>query len=212
VINISKRSLSFILLSSAAFCLVAACAGRGGGPRGFLERFGLEPGPSARRFSVCTSFACESSVAVSLTDEEKRRLVEIFEPAPESAAEERRRIASAVGLMERMIGPRAGTANDAPRNLWVEGRPRGQLDCMAETANTSTYLLIMQSEKLIRFHRPAETETRGTILFDYHNTAAVEETATGRMFAVDSWFGENGDPAHVVPLADWEDGWEPRED
>jgi len=118
-------------------------------------------------------------------------------------------VARAVGLMEAMVGPRAGTDQDRPKNGWTPGQPSGQLDCIAEAANTTTFLLIMQGAGLLSFHEAAHPRARGFMPVSLHSTAVVREKATGREYAVDSWFGAGGDPAHVVPLATWLDDWYP---
>ena len=42
-----------------------------------------------------------------------------------------------------------------------------------------------------------------------HRTAVVVELKTGKAYAVDTWFEDNGRPAHVVSLESWRDGWIP---
>ena len=42
-----------------------------------------------------------------------------------------------------------------------------------------------------------------------HVTATVIDRQTGSTFAVDSWFRDSGEPADVVPLEEWLDGWNP---
>jgi hypothetical protein len=114
--------------------------------------------------------------------------------------------------MEDMLGPRTGTAYDAPKNTWIEGKQTEQLDCVAEAANTTTYLMIMRREGRLRFHEVVHPARRGMIPFTAHNTAVIRDVKFHREYAVDSWFGANGEPAHIVPLPLWLDGWEPDED
>lgn len=180
-----------------------------GAPADYLSRFGLAPEPSMSGFEVCTSYGCESTVRLVLTDEERARLRGVFTPPSASALEERGRIARAVGLVEAMAGPKAGTENDQRRNDWLKGQPRGQLDCIAEAANTTTYLLLLEREGLLGFHFVAHPAVRGVMPVSLHSTAVVVELATGREFVVDSWFEPNGRAAHVLPLEVWRDGWDP---
>ena len=37
----------------------------------------------------------------------------------------------------------------------------------------------------------------------------VTDTKTKERYAVDSWFEDNGAPAHIVPLETWRNGWHP---
>lgn len=55
-----------------------------------------------------------------------------------------------------------------------------------------------------------ELLTRGFILLGWpHTTAVISETVSGRRFAVDSWFHDNGQPPEIVALDIWRWGWSP---
>ena len=38
---------------------------------------------------------------------------------------------------------------------------------------------------------------------------AFNEMRSGRAYVVDSWFEDNGGPAHIRPLEEWRAGWKP---
>ncbi|MBF0255765.1 MAG: hypothetical protein HQL47_04755, partial [Gammaproteobacteria bacterium] len=122
-----------------------------------------------------------------------------------NAAKEREKIAPAIGLLEGIIGKTTGTSADQPRNQ-ATGDP-GQLDCVAESRNTQAYLKALQARGWLRFHRVVERVKRAPLFIDTHWTAVIEEKSTAKgkseRFAVDSWFRANGEPAVVMPLADW---------
>ncbi|MGE4293606.1 MAG: hypothetical protein AB7E32_15520 [Desulfovibrio sp.] len=133
----------------------------------------------------------------------------IFRSGPASAAGERERMARAVALLETLVGKHVGTSVDVARNA---AAGPGQLDCVAESVNTSVYLLQLQNRGLLTYHRVEATRHRGFLIFYPHNTAVVRELSTDRLFAVDSWFGDNGEMPYVVPLEEWLDGWSPERD
>jgi hypothetical protein len=147
-----------------------------------------------------------------LSDAEWGEVRNVFMPAPANAAEERERIREAVALIERMVGPKAGTANDEAGAVIVTTNKRGQLDCIDEAYNTSNYLRFMHEDNLIDWHDIGEPARRGYIINRWpHNTATVIEHGSGASYAIDSWFGPNGALPDVVPLEDWRDGWSPPE-
>jgi len=182
--------------------LAAALAGCAHTPDAWLRTYGLPAEPDPGALVVCTSFACAGTAQVSLSAEEWDRVRALFMPRPEDAASERRVAARAVGLLEELVGPKAGTAGDRPRDD-VGGDDSGQLDCIAEAANSTMYLLLLEREGLLAFHWVATPAGRGLLIFMPHSTAVLEETANGEEHAVDSWYGSNGDPAWVWPLAAW---------
>ncbi len=186
-----------------ALLLAGACAAPPTGPA---------PSPRPGAFTVCHGHGCEERAPVSLTAAEWARVVALFRRLPHDAAAERRAVACAVGLLERLVGPRAGTDGDLGGTFPGLGRP-GQMDCVDEATNTGTYLRMFADAGLLRFHVPDGRATRGFFLMGWpHTTAVLRERATGRRWAVDSWFHDNGVPARILPLERWRAGWKPRPD
>ncbi len=192
----ARHALAALGLALAAGC--ATTAPDGGGPI---------PRPEA--FAVCHGHGCEQRTPVSLTPAEWARVAALFRPPPADAAAERRAVACAVGLLERLVGPRTGTAGDLGGTFPGLGRP-GQMDCVDEASNTGTYLRMLADAGLLRFHVPDGRATRGYFVMGWpHTTAVMRERGTGRRWAVDSWFEDNGRPARIVPLGLWRRGWRP---
>lgn len=88
-------------------------------------------------------------------------------------------------------------------------RVRDLFNPLPETAEQEREVL-RQAIGLLRFHHVEDTETRGGFLiFGRHSTAAIRDIASGKLYAVDSWFFDNGVPAVVLPLEVWQNGWRP---
>ncbi|HFD81307.1 MAG TPA: hypothetical protein ENK05_13085 [Gammaproteobacteria bacterium] len=121
---------------------------------------------------------------------------------------ERKRIAAAIGLLENQVGRIAGTWRDRGGNIAGSGLP-GQLDCIAESKNTTTYLKLLARDGLLRWHRVDARRLRHPWILDLHWTAVIRERGSGRAYAVDSWFLDNGQPPYIQPLGDWLSGRRP---
>jgi len=161
-------------------------------------------------FLVCSEYNCSTKQWISLEESEWGQVRSLFEPAPMNAADERERIRSAVALIEKLVGPKAGTDIDRAGAAIFTLDKRGQLDCIDEAYNTTTYLRLIGADNLIHFHAIGDPARRGYILNRWpHNTATVVERETGASYAVDSWFGANGMLPDVVTLRSWLDGWSP---
>jgi hypothetical protein len=167
----------------------------------------VEHTPTLETLQVCHGSNCRLETTVRLDASDWNRVRALFEPAASTAVEERQRIANAIGLMEQLVAPQAGTAKDVGRNLAVVDQS-GQLDCVDEAVNSSTYLHLIDAAGLLRFHAVETPAHRGGVILA-HNTAVMRDLATGRRYAVDSWFYDNGSPAVVLPLQTWLNGWEP---
>ncbi|MEW5773952.1 MAG: hypothetical protein AB1916_10575 [Thermodesulfobacteriota bacterium] len=196
------RSISLLLSLALAF----AGWGCASTPEAWLKTWSLDPEPRPGALAVCTSFACVGTAQVSLSLQDWNQVLTLFDPPPGNAPAERLAAARAVGLLEALAGARAGTAGDRPRDD-VGGDDSGQLDCIAEAANTTVYLLLLERAGLLSRHRVAVPAHRGVLLFLSHSTAVLQEVGIGAEFALDSWYGSNGETARVWPLAAWK-SWE----
>jgi hypothetical protein len=161
-------------------------------------------------FVVCSNYQCSARFNVALTDAEWAQVSAYFEPPAADAAAERQQIAQAIGQIERIVGPKTGTSGDKPGAAILTGNTRGQMDCLDESHNTTVYLHLMARDHLLKWHTVGQPIIRGHVIDRwFHNTATVTDTATGVSWAIDSWFGANGEPADVVTAAEWLKGWEP---
>jgi hypothetical protein len=129
----------------------------------------------------------------------------------ETESEEREQISAAVALMERIVGPKSNTQNDRARNEGETSKDP-QLDCVAETANTTVSLLMMQEQGLFKWHRVIYPKLRGfNTEGETHNSAAIEGLQSGEQYVVDSWFFKNGREPVIVPARLWRNGYDPEE-
>lgn len=165
---------------------------------------------SPRRFGVCMGYGCAEMHMTGLSDAEWAAVREIF-GKPEDAAAERAAIARAIGLIERIVGPKTGSDSDAPGAVIVNFRRQGQMDCIDEAFNTTTYLRFLAQDGLLRHHVVGLPVRRGSFIDRWpHNAATITETGGEQAtYVVDSWFHGNGVPAEVAPLDDWMAGWSP---
>lgn len=196
-----------VITAAVLFPLILTSCGHS--PAGSLQaRYREQNDISA--FLVCSEYGCSTRQWISLDEAEWNQVRSNFLPAPLNAADERERIRRAVALIENLVGPKAGTDIDRAGAAILTLDKRGQLDCIDEAYNTTTYLRLMGADNLIHFHEIGEPAKRGYIFNRWpHNTATVIENETEASYAVDSWFGANGTLPDVVTLELWLDGWSP---
>ena len=181
---------------------------------GLLAAGGIMPAdkitePTPGRYSVCFDHSCTSIVTNSLSQDEWRLATAHLQTPVLSAGDERLAIARSIAVFEDIVGRHTGTYRDKGRNLPGFGQP-GQLDCIDESTNTTTYLRLLERGGLLRHHRVLERSTRfGLFVGMPHTTAVIEETASGDRYAVDSWFLDNGQPPYIARLEVWKAGGAP---
>ncbi len=165
------------------------------------------PPATQKSFPHCSNYDCARVQLANFWPREWKKVEKQFQPKAKNAAAERLQIAKAIQTMERIIGPITGTDGDLGDTFRKTGE--GQLDCVDESTNTSVYLDLLRQDGLIRFHTIGAPQTRAPLLKWPHQTAVIVEKKTGEVYAVDSWFTDNGGRVYVVPIVVWKDGWKP---
>lgn len=148
----------------------------------------------------------------SLLPADWERMVRRFQPFAPDPHTEREQIAQAVADFERIAARTTPTGGDLAFNRG-SSTPGGQLDCIDEARNTTTYVLTLQQAGLLRWHRAQTVVTRvnGPLV---HSSACIQEVLPpgaraprfalpGSRWAVDSWYGAAGEPPMIQPLDDW---------
>jgi hypothetical protein len=165
--------------------------------------------PQLDNFEICQGGGCLTAIQTNLSTKEWQSVAQIFNPTSKSAEQERVRIATAVGLLERMIGKKTGTSDDMA-GTFGNSEHTGQQDCNDEAMNTTTYLRLLQQNGLLTFYIVGDMRTRNFFFSGWpHSTASIKERASSKYYAVDSWFFDNGHDATVVPLDQWKDNFYP---
>jgi hypothetical protein len=154
-------------------------------------------------FQSCVDYHCDVVNSIQLTADQWAAVRELFETHV-SAPIERQQIRYAIALLEQFVGQQTGTWQDKPRNRGDSSEP-GQLDCIAESINTTTYLKLLAQDGLLVWHQVLERKQRNPWFFSVHWTAVIEDRSDHQQYAVDSWLFENGKPPVIQTLEDWLD-------
>jgi hypothetical protein len=157
-----------------------------------------------QKVTVCYDFSCKTEQEVSLSGDEWRSVTGWFRPAPLSAEEERERLRQAVGWLEVVVGRHTPTHNDLGLNYEKNPTAPGQLDCIDESLNITTYMTLFKEQGYLRFHRIVERAYR-QFGFYAHWAGQIEEIESGRRFVIDSWFQDNGMLPYVADSIEWHD-------
>ena len=200
-----------LIVLAAAICLgLGACAEVAEVEEQRVAK-NLDPNPTPASYRVCFGNSCRLHDKVSLTPEQWQQVRAVFDPPPADALAERQTVALAIAVLERFTGEQTGTSDDAP-GMGVHLNPDGQLDCIDESTNSTAYLRMMAADGLIQFHDIGFPAHRFVLsAWGPSNTATMRENATSKRYAVESYFRENGEPAYVMPLDVWIEGWTPED-
>ncbi len=166
---------------------------------------------SREQVPVCFHHGCASVKHVEIDERHWQQVSRHLRQPAADAAAEREQVRAAVAEMEHVTGELAGTSGDIAGDLGSFGTLEPQMDCIDESANTTTYLTLFEQAGLLRFHRVSSRANRGMIFYGGmpHYSAMLTENQTGEQWVIDSWFRDNGQPPDVVDLQTWRDGWKP---
>lgn len=204
-----------VVFSLAMSFILMACSANGN-PSDYLRMKNI-PSPTLQKFSHCYSYGCEKIEELSLPTDTIDRLIKTFK-VNNTAKQERQNIAESIKIFEQDIGAIVGTDADKYGTFRIfEGEnsqynPLFQQDCVDESTNTTTYLMLLDQLNLLKFHAPGFPASRQPFTGGnrwWHQTATIIEINSEDRYAVDSWFEDNGYPAKIVPFSQWEAGWNP---
>ena len=161
------------------------------------------PGLSAHadEVMICYNYGCYTRAPVDYNEEQLGRLREQLAAATDARAE-RKAISVAIGRMYAIAGEQTPVWRDKGGN-YADGGDNGKMDCIDHSTNTSAFLGLMQARGWLRFHEGLEPLMRRRFFFAEHRAARIRERETQRVYIVDSWFFDNGQPAAVFAVEDW---------
>ena len=200
------QRLSFI--ASLALSVAACTHDRTGPVETHFQDFQVAE-PVKNTVSVCHAYTCKMQTKFTFTDADIVELKSIFKTVKkeDSPFEERRAVAYAIGWMETRVGKVIGTDKDrAGMDFAASGDPTQQ-DCVDESTNTTSYMLVLQNNGMLKHHTVGTPFSKDQLWRGVagwtHWTAVLNEIKTSQHWAVDSWIYENGENPAIVEVEKW---------
>lgn len=159
-------------------------------------------------FEICHGFGCRMKSSAYLSSYDIARIKSTFGGPYKNPDAERQAIAKTVGVIEEIIGKQTGTSADKAGTYNHSGND--QFDCVDESINTTNAMRLMDKLGLLRYNlvrKPIARTVLSSGRLGPHQTATVMEKETNDIYAIDSWFFDNGHAAVVVPIEPWKNGY-----
>jgi len=200
-----KFSLLFIstIASIAAIALSPGAMAAQPAQSWFTEQ-GYVP-PSGNRIIACHGYGCSRRVALAMDVSWFNRASVLLRRGRGSPEAERQAIGEVVRIYTAHLAREFGGEPDRPGSPPQMSGVHGQMDCIDETANTTSLLLILQEQGLLAHHQVERPQSRGLFIDGRypHVTAIITEKRTGREWAVDPWRKAPGQQPEILPLVQW---------
>ena len=165
--------------------------------------------------TVCHDYGCANETAVIFGNEQLGELALVM-AAARTPEDERQRLSLVMAQLYAWAAEQSPVWQDRAGNYLDDGMP-GTMDCIDHSTTTTRFLVMLADLGLLRFHRVLSPQYRGR-LFQHYSAVVEELDADGLQraegdesgqYVVDSWFGDNGTPALVMPIEEWRAGGGP---
>jgi hypothetical protein len=167
---------------------------------------------STAHFPHCYGYDCKNRTDIDFSKSDWAKIERLFRAKNKTPQAEREDIAQAIALFEQQAGAQSGTYVDRGGTFEEMFNTDYQHDCVDESLNTTIYLQLLQKRGLLTHHTPENPAIRLPLVDSGtwpHQSAVISEIYSGDLYAVDSWFHDNGAPAEIIPMQKWKDGWKP---
>lgn len=155
----------------------------------------------ADEVAICYNYGCYAKAQVVFDEQRLESLHQLLAPAGDARAE-REAISLAIGRMYAIAGEQTPVWRDKGGDYADEGVD-GKMDCVDHSTNTDNFLRLLQARGWLRFHEVLEPLRRIRFIVAVHWTARIRDRGTQQVYAVDSWYFDNGHPAAVLAIEDW---------
>lgn len=201
-ILIAPRGLATVALVAGTWLLCGFTFRPGGPPELHFKEYNALP-PRGNTVTVCHAHGCQEQETFTFSAADISDLGTIMDyvRAGDTPAGERRAIGYAIAWMERRVGPATGTAHDRASLGFLNGS--GQLDCVDEATNATSYLMVLQHNGLLRHHFVIRPFSKASFFKWPHFAAMMQERRSGKVYAVDSGVGPNGSNPAITLASDW---------
>ncbi len=188
---------------------LSACTHEREGPvEGHYQDFKVTGPAKNNTVTVCHAYSCKMQTRFRFTDADIADIKSLMKKTKkaDTPVEERRAVAYAIGWMETRVGKAIGTDKDEPgMDFAASGKP-DQQDCVDESTNTTSYLLVLQNNGLLKYHTVGTPFAKDQLwrgVAGWTHWTAVLKESTGQRWAVDSWIYANGENPAIVEVEKW---------
>ena len=151
--------------------------------------------------SICFNYGCRQHQNIRVTLHDIKQVKAVFYQSQSGLMTERQSIADAIAYLENIAGQQSPVHNDRAKNINDKGQ--GRMDCIDSAVNTTNYLRFISQLGLLRQHKLVKPVYRSPYMMGQHWSAQIEEIASGKRYAVDSWASDNGQRPLIQPVSNW---------
>jgi len=164
--------------------------------------------PEQNKVFVCSSYGCRTQTPFKFSSADLAEIRKIMsDKRTATAAGERQATRAALAWMETRADKAVGTWQDRPGDDAMGNGDPTQMDCVDVATNLSSYLLVLEQNKLLRHHQVGsvmvkEDFRRGLSGWPHH-AAILKDLRSAQQYAVDGWLMASGQPPEIIETEKW---------
>jgi hypothetical protein len=162
--------------------------------------------PVSDRIIGCHGYGCEHRTEIAVQPSWFGKVAAVMRQGRSSPEAERKALREAVRIYTAYLARRFGGKPDVPKSPASLSGKIGQMDCLDETANTTSLLLVLKHNGLLVHHQVERPQSRGFFLDGRypHYTAVIVDSRSRIAWAVDPWARMPGQKPDLLPLEEWQ--------
>ena len=154
--------------------------------------------PVERRLRICSAYGCRSQAEVTLSADSIAEFRKLYAEKVSDAQTERHFFRTAIARIEAATAKAAGVQNDRPSLDFSGSGDPGQLDCVDEATNSTSFLLVLGTYGMVKHHTVRKPIWKGGLTKWTHYAALIKDNKTGVEYAIDSGIGRTGQEPLII--------------
>ena len=152
-----------LLAAGLSGCAQAFVYGGGDDVRIHYARFGATP-PQGNTVTVCHAYTCKMQTPYTFSQKDLAEIRAVMAKTEQADTpyEERRAVAYAIAYIDVKVGNKLGIHDKAGMQFGSSGDPT-QEDCVDVSTNTTSYLLVMQANGMLKHHTVVGTMSKANL-------------------------------------------------
>ena len=157
------RALVMLLAAGLCGCAQAFVYGGGEDVRIHYAQFGATP-PQGNTVTVCHAYTCKMQTPYTFSQKDLAEIRSVMAKTKraDTPYEERRAVAYAIAYIDVKVGNKLGIRDKTGMQFSSSSDPT-QEDCVDVSTNTTSYLLVMQANGMIKHHTVDGTMSKANL-------------------------------------------------
>lgn len=167
-----------------------------------FKDFNLSKLPEGNTVTVCSGHGCQHANKFTFSKNQLLEISSFFENV-NTPSEERNAIKKVLAHIESIVGPATGTFKDGKGMSFFGSNNPGQLDCVDEANNVTSYLIVLAENNILNWHNILKPTWKWPLFSWNHYVARIQDISTKENWIIDSGINPNAGEPLIITEKQW---------